>query len=304
MNHVPDQSGRYVVVTGANSGTGKEATRALAAAGAHVLMAVRTPAKGEAARADILAQVPHAHLEVRRLDLADLATVHAFADALTAQGRPVDTLVNNAGVMAVPTRMTTVDGHELQWGSNVVGPFALTNRLLPLVLAGASPRVVTMSSTAAQMGRINFRDLNWTRGYRPMIAYAQTKLANLLMGLHLAQVARVRGWDLRSTIAHPGLARTNLMQAGPSLGRKAPNPLMSRLTNVLPSHDAASGAGPLVFAATSAEAVSGGYYGPGEKLQAVGPTTRLAVPRSARGATLARCTWAVLEDSTGTRLPD
>src|SRR6202011_2014976 len=125
MYSVPDQAGKLIVVTGANSGTGREATRRLAATGAHVLMAVRTIAKGEQARAEILAEHPGAQLDVRRVDLADLASVREFADGLLADGTPVDALINNAGVMAPPTRMTTADGFELQFGSNFLGPLAL-----------------------------------------------------------------------------------------------------------------------------------------------------------------------------------
>src|SRR5579859_6253963 len=180
MYAVPDQAGKLIVITGANSGTGKEATRRLAAAGAHVVMAVRTVAKGEQARDEILARQPGARLEVRRVDLADLATVKEFADGLIADGTPVDVLVNNAGVMAPPTRMVTADGFELQFGTNYLGPFALTIRLLPLVLAAPAPRVVTMSSKAAEFGRIHLDDLQWERlRYQPMVCYAQSKLADL-----------------------------------------------------------------------------------------------------------------------------
>ena len=167
MYEVPDQAGKLIVVTGANSGTGKEAVRRLAAAGAHVVLAVRTPAKGEQARAEILAEAPAARLDVRRVDLADLASVREFADGLIAGGTPVDVLINNAGVMAPPARMTTVDGFELQFGSNFLGPFALTMRLLPLVLAAPAPRVVTMSSGVASYGRIHFGDLQWETATGP-----------------------------------------------------------------------------------------------------------------------------------------
>ena len=166
MYSVPDQSGRRIVITGANSGTGQEAARRLAAAGAHVIMGVRTVAKGEQARDGILAQQPQAQLEVRRVDLADLASVAEFADGLIAEGTPLDLLVNNAGVMAVPSRMTTADGFELQFGSNFLGPFALTVRLLPLLLAAPAPRVATMSSGVANIGRIHFDDLQYSRRYR------------------------------------------------------------------------------------------------------------------------------------------
>ena len=222
MYAVPDQAGKLVVVTGANSGTGREATRRLAGAGAHVVMAVRTVAKGEQAREEILADHPGARLEVRRIDLADLASVGEFADGLIADGTPVDVLINNAGVMAPPTRMTTADGFELQFGSNFLGPFALTMRLLPLVLAAPAPRVVTMSSGVASYGRIRFDDLQWKRGYRPNLAYAQSKLADLMLTLHLADLAARHGWNLMSNAAHPGFTRTNLQTAGASLGRDAP----------------------------------------------------------------------------------
>ncbi len=166
MYAVPDQAGKLVVVTGANSGTGREAARRLAGAGARVVMAVRTVAKGERARDEILAENHGGTLEVRRVDLADLASVREFADGLIADGTPVDILINNAGVMAPPTRMTTADGFELQFGSNFLGPFALTMRLLPLVLAAKAPRVVTMSSGVASYGRIRFDGLPPQPGLR------------------------------------------------------------------------------------------------------------------------------------------
>ena len=152
MYTVPDQTGRLAVVTGANSGTGREAAERLAAAGARVVLAVRTVAKGDAARDEILAAWPTARVEVRRVDLADLASIREFADGLLADGTPVDMLLNNAGVMAAPRRFTTADGFELQFGSNFLGPFALTLRLLPLLLAAPAPRVATMSSLAARSG--------------------------------------------------------------------------------------------------------------------------------------------------------
>src|ERR1700736_2280786 len=195
MYSVPDQAGKLIVVTGANSGTGREATRRLAATGAHVLMAVRTIAKGEQARAEILAEHPGAQLDVRRVDLADLASVREFADGLLADGTPVDALINNAGVMAPPTRMTTADGFELQFGSNFLGPLALTVRLLPALLAAPAPRVATMSSGTANYGRIHFQDLQWERRrYSPNLSYAQSKLADLMLTQHLAAVASARGW--------------------------------------------------------------------------------------------------------------
>ena len=177
-------------------------------------------------------------------------------------------LINNAGVMAPPTRMTTADDFELQFGSNFLGPFALTVRLLPLVLAAQAPRVITMSSGVASYGRIRFDDPQWQRGYRPNLAYAQSKLADLMMTLYLADLARQRGWNLMSNAAHPGFTRTNLQTA----------------------------------AATSADAVNGGYYGPSRWFGLVGPTTAVRAPRRARDAATATRLWTEAERLTGVSL--
>jgi len=303
MYAVPDQRGKLIVVTGANSGTGKEATRRLAAAGGHVVMAVRTVAKGEQARAEILARHPEARLEVRRIDLADLASIQEFADGLIADGTPVDVLINNAGVMAPPTRMTTADGFELQFGSNFLGPFALTMRLLPLVLAAPAPRVVTMSSGVASYGRIRFDDLQWQRRYRPNLAYAQSKLADLMMTLRLAGLAAEQGWNLMSNGAHPGFTRTNLQTAGASLGRATPKRTPFNSFSPLPSQEVEQGTEPLLYAATSAGAVNGGYYGPSRWFGLVGPTTAVRPPRRARDAATAARLWREAERLTGVALP-
>ena len=302
MYTVPDQTGKRIVITGANSGTGKEAARRLAAAGANVIMAVRTPAKGEAARAELLAERPGAHLEVRRVDLADLASVREFADGLLADGTPIDVLINNAGVMAPPTRMTTADGFELQFGSNYLGPFALTVRLLPLVLAAPAPRVVTMSSGLASIGRIRFDDLQWDRRYRANPAYAQSKLADLMLTEHLAVIATQRGWNLLSTAAHPGFTRTNLQTAGASLGRDKPKRTVANSIHILPSQEVGPGTEPLLYAATSPDAVNGGYYGPGGRFRLVGPTTTARLPRRARDTATAARLWAEAERLTGVSL--
>jgi NAD(P)-dependent dehydrogenase (short-subunit alcohol dehydrogenase family) len=306
MYVVPDQTGKLAVVTGANSGTGKEATKRLAAAGARVVMAVRTPAKGEAARAEILAEHPDAQLEVRRIDLADLASVKEFADGLVADEPHLDLLINNAGVMMPPQRMTTKDGFELQFGSNYLGPFALTQRLLPLSLAAPAPRIVTMSSGAANVGRIRFDDLQWERRrYRAVGTYGQSKLADLMFSLRLADIAADRGWNLLSVGAHPGFTRTNLQSAGASLGRDRPS-LWNRIgyrLNPLPTQDVEIGTEPLLFAATDPGVRSGEYYGPSGFGGLVGPT-KLVIPtkRALDPAANIRL-WQESERLTGVSLP-
>ncbi|MFJ2645313.1 SDR family oxidoreductase [Streptomyces sp. NPDC087420] len=303
MYAVPDQTGKTVVVTGANSGTGEEAARRLADAGAHVIMAVRTPAKGERARDEILARNPRAGLEVRRIDLADLASVQEFADGILAGGR-LDLLVNNAGVMAPPSRMATADGFELQFGSNFLGPFALTVRLLPVLLAASAPRVVTMSSGTASYGSINFDDLQWERRrYSANRSYAQSKLADLMLARHLAVLSRERGWNLLSAAAHPGFTRTNLQSAGASLGRDRPKRSLLNSLPFLPSQGVEQGVEPLLYAATSPDAAAGAYYGPGGRFDLVGPTAPARIPRQALDDATAARLWAEAERLTGASLP-
>jgi NAD(P)-dependent dehydrogenase (short-subunit alcohol dehydrogenase family) len=303
MYDVPDQTGKFVVITGANSGTGREAARRLAAAGARIVLAVRTPAKGEAARTEILAECPAARLEVRQVDLADLDSVRAFADGLLAVGTPVDLLLNNAGVMTPPTRMTTADGFELQFGSNYLGPFALTMRLLPLLLAAPAPRVVTMSSGMANMGRIDFDDLQFERRYRPIAAYSQSKLADLFLARHLATVTTERGWPLMSVAAHPGYTRTNLQTAGASLGRERPSKAFFTRLPLVPSQAVEQGVEPLLYAATSPDAINGGYYGPSRFRELVGPTKPSRLNRRMRDDATAARLWTEAERLTGTGLP-
>jgi hypothetical protein len=236
---VPPQHGRRIIVTGANSGTGREAARRLAAAGAQVVLAVRSLEKGRSAADAILQQTPDARLEVARLDLADLASVREFAAAVTADGRRVDVLVNNAGVMIPPQRYETADGF---------------------------------------------------------------KLADMLLGRWLAALAVRLGWDLLSTVAHPGYTRTNLQTAGRNLGRSHDAQLAPRRWTILPSQGVETGAEPLLFAATSPEAAQGAYYGP-RRLALVGPTHRASYPRAARSMEVAKRLWAEAERRTGTALP-
>ena len=297
MYVVPDQTGRRFIVTGANSGTGKETTKRLAAAGGSVIMAVRSLERGSTARNEILAGVPHAKLDVRQLDLADLSSVNGFAQTVLADGRPLDVLINNAGVMAPPTRLETKDGFELQFGSNFLGPFALTSLLLPLLRETPGARVATMTSGTANFGAIHFNDLQSQRRYRPTLAYAQSKLADMLMSMHLAGIADRSGWQLLSTLAHPGYTRTNLQSSGANLGREKQKAPIQR--TLLPSQTVEQGAQPLLFAAVDPNAQQGAYYGPGGTLGLVGPTKQVRIPRSARHDGVEARLWAEAESLTG-----
>lgn len=240
------------------------------------------------------------HATKRRLDVS----AHALAVEIRGDGKGLDVLVNNAGVMTPPERMLTKDGHELQWGSNFLGPFVLTNLLLPTLLEGRAPRVTTMSSIAAQAASINFADLEWEKKYSSWRAYGQSKLADLLMGLHLARVSQERGWRLLSTIAHPGYTKTNLQSAGAALGSGRTTMMMRIMDlDVLPSMDAVQGAGPELMAATDPAARNGAFYGPKSRTGMTGEAAEVPVYRSAKGPTLAASVWALAAATTGVDLP-
>ncbi|WP_412062639.1 oxidoreductase [Rubrivirga sp. IMCC45206] len=255
LQHLPRQHGRTAVVTGANSGIGLETTRGLAVLGARVVMACRDTGRGAAAAADVLKSVPGADLDVRALDLADLRSVRAFADGLDG---PVDVLVNNAGVMAVPTRTETQDGFETQFGVNVLGHFALTVRLLRQVLAADAGRVVWLSSIAHKDGKIRLDDLNGERRYDPWRAYQQSKLADLMLAFELDR--RLDGTSAISLAAHPGVSSTELMDdmvGGSRLMAFAANAVMPLI-----AMPAWRGALPSLVAAASPDVAGSAYVGP------------------------------------------
>ncbi|HET9125223.1 MAG TPA: oxidoreductase [Solirubrobacteraceae bacterium] len=283
---LPDQSGRTAVVTGASSGIGREAAAALAARGAHVVLAVRNLDRGRAAAAGM-----HGSTEVRELDLADLASVRAFA---AAWERPLDLLINNAGVM-VPPLGRTADGFELQIGTNHLGHFALTNLLLPQIV----DRVVTVSSMAHRQGAIDFEDLNWEhRPYRRWRAYGQSKLANLLFTLELQRRLTEAGSAVRALAAHPGYASTNLQShSGSALGD-----LVMQLGNRLFAQSAEAGALPTLYAAV-ADVPGGSYAGPAGLGEQRGPATLVGRSRAAYDIAVARRLWTVSEELTGVRFP-
>ncbi len=306
---VPDLSGKLAVVTGSNSGLGFGLARRLSAAGADVVMAIRNRAKGEAAINEIRANVPSAKLTIKPLDLSSLAGVAALGEQLNADGRPIDILINNAGVMTPPKRDTTADGFELQFGCNHLGHFALTAHLLPLLRAAGHARVVSLSSMAARQGRIHFDDPQFEKSYTPMQAYGQSKLAVLMFARELNRRSSQAGWGIISNAAHPGLTKTNLQISGPSHGRSKPSTMEQlyklswRLTPFL-WQEIDEGILPALYAATSPQAEGGAYYGPHGIYEAAGGgVTAAKVPARARNDDDCRHLWEISERLTGVSYP-
>jgi NAD(P)-dependent dehydrogenase (short-subunit alcohol dehydrogenase family) len=295
---VPDLTGKLAVVTGASDGLGLGLAVRLARAGAELVLPVRSPGKGARALERIHAVVPQAAVSIRELDLASLDSVAALADALNREGRPINILINNAGVMTPATRHVTAEGLELQFGTNHVGHVALTGRILPLLRAGRA-RVTTMSSAAARSGKINWADPQSERGYSAIRSYGQSKLANLLFGLELDRRSTAGGWGIVSNVAHPGTTLTNLYASGPNLGRRRRSPhesIMTRLAGwgvLVQRVDA--GLLPALYAATSPQALGGRFYGPDGFGQFTGGPTELTIYRSARDEADAVRLWDLSE---------
>jgi NAD(P)-dependent dehydrogenase (short-subunit alcohol dehydrogenase family) len=306
---VPDLSGKLAIITGANSGLGFGLARRLSAAGADVVMAIRNRAKGEAAIEAIRATVPDAKLSSKPLDLSSLASVTALGEQLNSEGRPIDILINNAGVMTPPDRDTTADGFELQFGSNHLGHFALTAHVLPLLRAAQGARVVSLSSIAARQGRINFDDPQFEKSYTPMTAYGQSKLAVLMFARELDRRSRVGGWGIVSNAAHPGLTKTNLQISGPSYGREKPA-LMERLYKLSWKftpflwQEIDEGILPALYAAATPHAEGGAFYGPHGLYEASGGGVQLAkMPKHARDDAACQRLWEISEQLTGVSYP-
>lgn len=285
---IPTLLGRTAVVTGATGGLGYETALALAKAGSEVILTGRDDRKGQSAVEKISRDVVGAKVSYQHLDLASLASIADFAQRLHAWPF-LDLLINNAGVMALPRRQTTADGFEMQFGTNHLGHFALTARLMPLLRRASEPRIVSVSSLAHRTGLIDFDDLQGERVYSPWKAYGQSKLATLMFALELQRRSDAAGWNLISNAAHPGFARTNLFASGPG-------GLVSLATDFAApffGHSAADGARPILFAATSPEAKPGAYYGPGRIGELRGsPAPALSMPQARNAAAAARL-WDV-----------
>ena len=299
---IPSLAGLRAVVTGANSGLGYETALALAAHGAQVTMAVRDTAKGDAAAQQIRAQAPQASIEVRRLDLADLASIDEFA-WLWRESHPdgLDMLINNAGIMAIPRR-ETADGFEMQLGTNHLGHFALTGRLLDAIRPEG--RIVTVSSQAHRMGRMDFDDLMGERKYGAWRAYGQSKLANLLFVRSLAERLERAGSTIASIGAHPGFASTHLQAVAPEMkGRGWQVKVMDGVNKVM-AQSAAMGALPTLYAATFPAIRSGDYVGPDGFGEQRGHPKLVGMNASARDDEAANRLWTVSEELTGVRYLD
>lgn len=296
-NDIPDLSGRLAIITGATGGLGLETALVLAGKGAEVVLAARNPAKGAEAERLIRSRHPDAAVRFELLDLASLASVRAFAERHLATGRPIDILIDNAGVMALPTRQTTVDGFEMQFGTNYLSHFALVGRLLPLLI-GAKARVVQLSSVAHRSGHIRLGDLNYQTHYSPWPVYQQSKLAMLMFALELQRRSDAHGWGLTSVAAHPGFARTDLIANGHA-GKPGLFARGARLLEAVLSHSAADGALPILMAATLPDPTPSGYYGPTGFQEMKGPPGVAAIKRQAKDADVARGLWAESERLTG-----
>lgn len=286
--HIPDQTGRTAVITGANTGLGFETAKALAAKGAHVVLAVRDTAKGKQAAAQISGDVT-----VQELDLTSLASIREAAEALKSGHDKIDLLINNAGVMTTP-KGTTKDGFELQFGTNHLGHFALTGLLLDAILDVDGARIVTVSSNGHKMGgAIHFDDLQWERSYSRMGAYTQSKLANLLFTYELQRRLAPRGKTI-ALAAHPGTSTTELARNIPSAlqrGFQAVAPLIAQSPE--------GGALPSLRAATDPGALGGQYYGPDGIAQQKGNPVVVASSAQSYDVELQRRLWAVSEELTG-----
>ena len=300
VDRMPDQSGRTVIVTGANSGLGYWATAAFARKGATVIMACRSESRGADAAEDVRADVPDADLDVRRLDLADLDSVAAFAEGFEADYDALDTLCNNAGVMAIPYR-ETADGFETQLGVNHLGHFALTGHLLDrLRETDGESRVVTQSSGLHERGEIEFDDLHGERDYDKWDAYAQSKLANLLFAFELDRRLDAAGIeDVTSVGCHPGYADTNLQRRGPEQSGSTLRLYLMKVANAVFAQDPEQGALPMLYAATAADIEGGEYVGPGGFMDMRGYPTEATPSDRARDLDAAARLWGVSEELTG-----
>ena len=299
LSDAPRLDGKTAIVTGATGGLGWEVALGLAAQGATTILAGRNPVKGADALTRLTARVPGAAARFELLDLASLDSVAMFAARMASAHPAVSVLVNNAGVMSPPARRVTADGFELQFGTNYLGHFALTARLLPQLLASRGARVVSVASLAHRMARIDFGDPQGAARYRARASYGQSKLAMLMFALELQRRAKAAGWALTSVAAHPGLAVTDIIANGPSGGAPGLREHLMQGAFRLFGQSAAQGALPLLFAAVAPDAKGGGYYGPDGFMEARGAVSPSRIMPQAMDAGVAARLWTLSEQLTG-----
>ena len=297
-NDIPSQAGKTFAITGANSGIGFEAALQLAAKGAHVLLACRDQNKGRSAVDAIKQQQPSASVTLMELDLADLQSVRRFATAVKTSGGPLHGLLNNAGVMAIPRRVTA-DGFEMQFGTNHLGHFALTGLLLEPLLATKGARVVNVSSNGHKFGSMKWNDLQRERSYSKWLVYAQSKLANLLFTYELQRRLAAKHAGLISVACHPGYAATNLQAVGPRMQGSSFAESLMELGNRLFAQSAAMGALPTLYAATSPDVHGGDYIGPDGLGEQWGNPKKTQSNARSHDAEAQRRLWEASEELTG-----
>ena len=296
---IPDQTGRVIVITGANSGLGLAAVRALAKRGATVVLGCRSAQNAAATRDDILRATPHARVEVGVVDVSSLASVRDFAEALQRRFTVLDVLINNAGIMATPHAIS-VDGFEMQFATNHLGHFALTGRLLPLLRDRRGSRIVAVSSIAARSGRISFDDPMGERRHDPWQAYNQSKLANLMFAFELQRRLAKSGAATTAIAAHPGASMTKLFASpGGFLTKRVISPLMNRLL----FQPAERGVLPILLAAVSPAAQPGGYYGPSGFQEMKGEPAPARIPPPGAGRRRGGAALAAVGATDGRRVP-
>lgn len=298
QDDIPNQAGRTVIITGANSGLGLDSTRALAQAGAHVVMACRSPQRSQDALESVQAEFPQASLELMQLDLNSLDSVHAFADRYRQQHDKLDTLINNAGLMATPHQQTE-DGFEMQFGVNHLGHFVLTARLIDLLVQTPNSRVVTLTSSANWFGSLDFNDLMGEKRYTRYGAYSQSKLANVVFACELNRRLEQAGVPTISNSAHPGLVMTNLQQRASHQSGSAVERIVYDYIVGAFAQSSARGVLPQLFAATAPQAQGGVLYGP--KFHVRGYPRAVRPNRAALDAQVGKQLWEVSEELTGVR---
>lgn len=304
LSDLGPQLGKRVLVTGANSGIGYQTSLQFARNGATVVMACRDHGRGQRALGNLKRSVPGALAELLLLDLGSLASVREAAKIEQHKGQPLDILINNAGVMAPPKRLETVDGFELQFGTNVLGHFLLTALLLPILNQASAPRIVTLASVAHKRGRLRFDDLQYEHSYDPSASYAQSKLANLMFALELERRLRLTDSKVLSLACHPGVADTRLFLTGDyspleKLVRTVATFLIGLFLN-----SSAQGALPTLFAAGSSDAKGGGYYGPqGFREMRGGDVGDAEIRPQAQDIDASVRLWKICEELTGHRFP-